>query len=976
MDTWSQGLANNVGLTSPPWADPVLFGSHLHFWPPPRLRASGCPGVWMMEEAPQGSSKPIPAWEETKAPPWKSRQRHLPQQQELCVLQPVCADSPAPPNRPCFLEPDLEEKEALDYIDAFLQVNEQDEAEKLMFLNCVSTLSRAVSAQSPEGNLDAFISKALLVERIKMLIHHEPVNALTGRVRQQAMLTLMELSKVKPPLQGLDQGSLLAVCFSSVFSLPPAETMQGAEADLYTQTLEAMDGMLKALMCKDEKPDLVELQNILEFLLPWTTSNEVHERLRAVERIAWLIRLIAGHHKFKGVEGFRVPGQLVGCLTLCCAEHEQEICRWAVDGLHHLYSFMLRQKCRTLAKDSTEYLQVLRDWQAENTFWFAWFTNASDIAVMFGKYLHPAERTGFILAAIDGMRDDSVHDAVEARHMLHAILGVPIPSLERVSEAVRSMYHNLDSISETLAQQELLRSLLLLGYQYSEEVVTALLGCSLWCDRAAVEMWRTLTSHPKTTGRILRELLKRLQEGPLGQRRDTAQKMAAVTPLAATRALYEIFQEPGCRREVQELYPQLYIALLFQITYTVEPSVQDIAFYWRVCRQENTPTPLSPVRCVVKAMRALLRCAGYGDQVTFIQKQGGWDMLASSDTHHKGVCLLARAMVRNRFQERSWIFHQLMAILDRRDDKRHIPAMAFFIQLLQCPDLGNELEDAILDQMSRQLRDPNTVVRWLALKGLFNLALHPEKVGKLQRLLPDIQERLREADRGVITKAIGVLKLILTSLDRQSASPAAVQVAERLLPLFDNESSKLRMLSIALFKALLGIVTEPYRWWMKEHVLRSLVPLLLLLHDENLSVSQVSWDTLARATLFLRWRRLRVLVQRKDVWPSCDCLLTRYKRRADSFLCQTLPFLEHPQAPVREAAIRFLGLSARQLHHRSRDKLDAICKVLKGLGQDSNSRVRCLAAQTCLILEAVKDQPPSGCSLRTFARRVRTMCAG
>uniref|UniRef100_K7G644 Uncharacterized protein n=1 Tax=Pelodiscus sinensis TaxID=13735 RepID=K7G644_PELSI len=757
-------------------------------------------------------------------------------------------------------------------------------------------------------------------------IHHEPVNALTGRVRQQAMLTLMELSKVKPPLQGLDQGSLLAVCFSSVFSLPPAETMQGAEADLYTQTLEAMDGMLKALMCMPPCPS--SFLSLSQFLLPWTTSNEVHERLRAVERIAWLIRLIAGHHKFKGVEGFRVPGQLVGCLTLCCAEHEQEICRWAVDGLHHLYSFMLRQK-------------FLRDWQAENTFWFAWFTNASDIAVfaprrgdarqlriadeMFGKYLHPAERTGFILAAIDGMRDDSVHDAVEARHMLHAILGVPIPSLERVraeplcewlwargvmgvSEAVRSMYHNLDSISETLAQQELLRSLLLLGYQYSEEVVTALLGCSLWCDRAAVEMWRTLTSHPKTTGRILRELLKRLQEGPLGQRRDTAQKMAAVTPLAATRALYEIFQEPGCRREVQELYPQLYIALLFQITYTVEPSVQDIAFYWRVCRQENTPTPLSPVRCVVKAMRALLRCAGYGDQVTFIQKQGGWDMLASSDTHHKGVCLLARAMVRNRFQERSWIFHQLMAILDRRDDKRHIPAMAFFIQLLQCPDLGNELEDAILDQMSRQLRDPNTVVRWLALKGLFNLALHPEKVGKLQRLLPDIQERLREADRGVITKAIGVLKLILTSLDRQGASSIwCVQTSSVASPELVQESSKLRMLSIALFKALLGIVTEPYRWWMKEHVLRSLVPLLLLLHDENLSMSQVSWDTLARATLFLRWRRLRVLVQRKDVWPSCDCLLTRYKRRADSFLCQTLPFLEHPQALVREAAIRFLG---------------------------------------------------------------------
>ncbi|XP_074833345.1 maestro heat-like repeat-containing protein family member 7 [Carettochelys insculpta] len=918
----------------------------------------------MTEDTPKGSLTPRPAGEETSPSPEERGLRSPP--------EPFRADPPPPPTAPSFMGPDSEEKKALDYIRSFLPGDEQEEAEKLKFLDCVSVLSKAASAGSPEGTLEGLVSKAQLVEKIAVLIHQEPVTSLTGPVRQQALLAITELSKVKPPLRGVEEANLLALCFSSVFSLPPAETVQAQEAALYTPTLKAMDGMLKALVCEDEKPNLGQLQNILEFLLPWTAAKELHGRLRAVERIAWLMRLIAAHHRCKGMEEFRVLGRLVGCLTLCCAEQEQ-IC-WAVDALHHLYSFMLQQKCRTLAKGSAEYLQVLRDWQAENTFWFAWFTNTSDIAVMFGKYLCPAERMDFILTAIDGMSDASIHNTVAAGRMLRAILGVPVPSLERVAEAVQSLHRTLDSISEPLALQELLRALLLLGYQYSEEVVRALLGCSLACDSVAAEMWRTLTSHPKTTGRILRELLNRLQEWSTDQPHDISQQMAALTPLAATQALYEVLQEPACRREVQELYPQFYVALLFQITYTVEPSVHDVAFYWWRCKQQNTPTPLSPIRCVVKAMKALLRCAGYGDQVTFLQKQGGWDMLVSANTHHRGVCLLARAMVRSRLQERAWIFHQLMAILERRDDKRHVPAMAFFIQLLQCPDLGNELEDAVLDQMRRQLRDPNAVVRWLALKGLCNLALHPEKVGKLQRLLPAVQERLHEADRDVVAKAITVLKLILTRVDRQSASSAAVHVAETLLQFFADESSKLRVLSITLFKALLGVVTEPYRWRMKEPVLRSLVPLLLLLHDK-LSVAQECWNTLARAALFLRWRRFRALIQRREMWQSCECLLARYRHRADNFLCQTLPFLENPQAPVREAAVRFLGLTARQLDPRSRDKLDAVCNVLKGLAQDSRSSVRCLATQTILILDTYKNQPAAGCSLRTFAHRIRTMCA-
>ncbi|XP_039378907.1 uncharacterized protein LOC120397272 [Mauremys reevesii] len=155
------------------------------------------------------------------------------------------------------------------------------------------------------------------------------------------MLAIMKLSKMKLPVRILTQPSLLATCFSSIFSLPPAHTMEEVEAALYTKTLKTMDEMLKALVCEDQEPNLLVLQIIL-----------------------------------KEVEEFRVLGQLVGCLTLCCVEQEQEIWQSAVEGLHHLFSFMQLLKSKMLVKHGAEYRQILKDSQTERAFWV---TNISNI---------------------------------------------------------------------------------------------------------------------------------------------------------------------------------------------------------------------------------------------------------------------------------------------------------------------------------------------------------------------------------------------------------------------------------------------------------------------------------------------------------------------------------------------------------------------------------------------------------------------
>lgn len=67
------------------------------------------------------------------------------------------------------------------------------------------------------------------------------------------------------------------------------------------------------------------------------------------------------------------------------------------------------------------------------------------------------------------------------------------------------------------------------GWRGSGQVKSALSLCSV-----AVEMWRVLTSHPKTAGKVLRELLNRLQERPLHPHHDVSQQEAGVAPLAVS----------------------------------------------------------------------------------------------------------------------------------------------------------------------------------------------------------------------------------------------------------------------------------------------------------------------------------------------------------------------------------------------------------------------------------------------------------
>ncbi|XP_064369370.1 maestro heat-like repeat-containing protein family member 7 isoform X2 [Dromaius novaehollandiae] len=930
-------------------------------------------GTWQEEEQEDGppSCTTVTREEEDGGPPESSSQL------EQCVPQPLPTGS-TPPG---------EEEEALARMHAFFRHRGKlmEEAQKLLFLASICTLCRVASTDALVWD-KLFLCKVDLAKTIEVLLQEEPTDHLCTAVRQQAMLTIAAMSKVKLVLEDNQKNSLLHSCFCSVFYLPLTEDMQSLQTSLFSKTLAAMDSMLQMLVLTSPTSALLELQSILQVLLPFTQTKRAAVRERAVGRLAKLSQLLVTSsllkvccHFERSSDGpdlcrrkhFSVLGQLVGCLTLCCAYEDQGTRHGAADALHHLYAFILQRESMQLSQDSPKHLQLQEAWQDANTC-LAPSKSVSEITTTFSKCLQPSERTDIILTAIRGMRSFSAYDTQAAAHMLDVLVTDDASQLEQVPEIVRCVCRSLVSIPEVSARHSLNRALLALTCAYPDEVVMSLLHCSPSCNSAAKAMWRVMVSEAGAAEKVLRELLSVLEDWAPCKTSISDGDHTGILSLAASRVLHAILRQPICPPEVQLFFPQLLLALLFQISFALEMVPEEVAIFWGECQQDWC-APSSPIRCTVEALKALLCSASYESRVLAMERKGAWDMLLTAETHHRGVAVLAREMTKAPRPQRAWIFHQLAALLSREEPSHEIPAMAFLVELLVCADLSGE-DKRVLKLFQRHLQSQSTVMRGLVLRGLLMLCKRPEMARKVQALLPVIMECLQDADRDTCTKALVGLNNMLHLLDDgQRASPITLQLAQKLLPLLDDESSCVRKLSIQLLKDVMEMVVGTARQQMEQQVQRSLLPLFFHLHDQVQSVAQASQEALVEAAKFLKWEQLRYLTETSQTWRIGECLLARNRSRAGEYLCQSLLYLESPQKPLQEAAVRFLGLVGQHLRDQGEEKLQDIYKAFQPLQQRTRSSIRSLVVQTILIQRAPRTKSPSRANRGTLPSRIRSL---
>uniref|UniRef100_A0A8C3B6V9 Uncharacterized protein n=1 Tax=Cairina moschata TaxID=8855 RepID=A0A8C3B6V9_CAIMO len=530
---------------------------------------------------------------------------------------------------------------------------------------------------------------------------------------------------------------------------------------------------------------------------------------------------------------------------------------------------------------------------------------------------------------------------------------------------LRSIYQWLVSNTEQSAQHRLDKSLLQLAEKHPHDVVVTLLRCSPACDRAAVTMWRVMFVSSRTKKTVMVQLCRVLKDWPFHRTSTSDGDNTDVFALAATRVLWELLRPANYPMEAQMSFSLPLMVLLFQIFASSQQTPEEVETFFRECQQEEG-IATSPSRFAVLTLKALLCRIGYDMVVFELGRRNVWETLLHAESHHWAVGRLARAMKSISRRERRRIVLYLEAWLSNNEPRWNVPAMAFLFEMLARKDLRMECVRA-LQLFPRHLRSECTAMRQVVLKGLKMLSRRPYVVKKMEFLLPEIMGILPELEGDVAGNALFVIKRVLKEMTIRTASPTALQLAERLPAFFDSESSSTQLQSIHFFRDVMKLFAAREKEQLKTRVRQGVIPLFFHLHDENQQVAKAAEETLLDAAKFLQRTQLVDLLERKQTWGLGECLLE--DNSLNEHLRQSLPYLQSPQEPLRLEAVRFIGLIARRVRDW-REELPIIYDAIQGMTDDVSSSVSSLATQTLFIIRAAVRLPHTVPGLRGLSYRL------
>ncbi|XP_039237221.1 maestro heat-like repeat-containing protein family member 6 [Pipra filicauda] len=540
---------------------------------------------------------------------------------------------------------------------------------------------------------------------------------------------------------------------------------------------------------------------------------------------------------------------------------------------------------------------------------------------------------------------------------------------ERVASAqvpalVRSIHSWLTS--NVSAGHVLDKTLLALTEAHPVDVAITLLRCAPSCDRAAATMWRTIASSGRTLQKVLPTLLGVMEDWPWYYTRTSDGDNTDVFALAATLALWMIVQEPQCPGPLMDYSPHLLVDLLFQVFVSTEQTSEEVDTFWRGC-QEQHDLPTDPNRFAVLTMKALLCCLHCEDVVNSVEDNRGWARLLNARSRHYTVTLLAREKRHVSRPLCSRITLHLLELLSREEPCWDLPAMAFLVEVLDCLDT-RECGDRVLEMLSRNSESTNTKRRQLALRVLVALSQDPVTAKSIWSLNERLVQLLGDADRDVVWMTLSVFKNMLwsslwtqrykrvRSKDPLISTPTGLQWAEALQPLFDHDDSSVRESSMGLFTRVIKLIEREGKRPLKPLVCLSLLPLYFHRHDEKVVVKRASRKALLDVTRFLKRRDLGRLVNTEEPWSFGKCLLKKDRSRVAKYMHQALPYLRSPQQPLREAAIKFMGIAGGYLRGQPKE-LQLIIDALQAIPDDRSPAVSNLVLQIINFVTNLQTAP-------------------
>ncbi|XP_077180159.1 maestro heat-like repeat-containing protein family member 2B isoform X2 [Paroedura picta] len=735
---------------------------------------------------------------------------------------------------------------------------------KLAFIQSMTDIGHALHETQDSQGFQLTCKKELLSVMLDF-IREEPLDSLSTPIRPKAILALGGLSKLKPCLSLEDNRDLLDQSIKSLFPLPPLEQLKGemgkdseSTKGLYDCSMEALGELMKAML--EEQPTSELVDEMFQLIDPWFTETE-GSRERALQASFQL--LAAFQESIRSGEDFLQFGSLVALLAPYTCDSSSQCRQWAGQCITCLLHIQARSG--VTAEEEQEMFSACQDLQSELP--SVLFKASARMAKVVSAYFPPDQALDFIEDILEDLVSGNEMCAAAAGHWLLTILKECGGAMEaQVSKILDVFYTHLPTIKEESLRQVLVDAILLVAQFHLDAVFSSLLGRRLPMDSETGELWRSLGRDLFLAALILRRLAATVMQPSISETAsamssDGTSVFANEEPLKATCAIYEVMSALPTEKTLRDLFPELFCALLQQVSKTLGQKMPSYEGRRRLFRREQHLSEGNPCRLSVISLKTLLLRLTSEPSLADTGGVSMWVLLRDPSTHQEGVCLLTSHLVQRGLLDKEIIEH-VLAWMNSGSEKLRLTSMAFFVEAIRHPALSErEQLQTIFPILVERAGDHHPSIRQMAVRGLGNILLvAPDKVkGEKKNIMKILLGALD--DTQVVRESLQVLAVVLLHLKQKDVSSFFKNITKRTLSYLDDDNPDLRCASLRLFGVLATLAKPRFQGFFADQVRKNLVPLLIHQQDPSPQASEACRIAFLKLVPFLPKRKLRACLE-------------------------------------------------------------------------------------------------------------------
>ncbi|KAM6224365.1 maestro heat-like repeat-containing protein family member 2B [Rhynchocyon petersi] len=722
-----------------------------------------------------------------------------------------------------------------------MSVMNKDMDLQMSFTRSITEIGIAIQEAQEQGF--TFSYKERLLGYMLDFIRDEPLDSLATPVRWKALIAIRYLSKLKPQLSLKDNLSILEENIRRLLPLPPLEKLKNeGQTDkdkehikfLYERSMDALGKLLKTMIWDNTTEEAC--QEMFNLLRMWLVSQKQWERERAFQIMAKVLE-----NDVQAPENFKI-GSLLGLLAPHSCDTLPTIRQAAASATVGLF-------CIKGIHLDMERLQGMQEGLECDDFQVQ-IKISSKIAKIVSKYIPSEEIKMFLEETLDGLETlNPPCTKACGLWMITALKEQGAVLEEQLLEILNTIYHHMPVLRQKEDSfQYMLEAVSQIASFHMDAVVDNILQKPLPFDRDAKTLWKALAENPASSGKLLRALIDKLE--------NELEDDTVTTPaLSVACAIHEVV---STGISVSRLYPELFTLLLKLISCTLGQNIPTTILSWRRQVMQEGQLQVIPDPCRLSTIT--LKCVQTQAMKEGLAKESDegdnlWSLLSSLETHHIGVCALARSMAVWQHGVILDIMDNLLLSLTSPSENYRITGTAFFSELMKESILwkhGNLRDVLIL--MDQSAWDSNATLRQMAIRGLGNTALGaPHKVKKHKQIMLEsiIRGLYHLARTEVVCESLKALKKILELLTDRDVSFYFKEIVLQTRTFFEDEQDDVRLTAICLFENMASLTGRRWKMFFTEEIKKSLVSFLLHLWDPNPKIGGACHDALIACIPFL-----------------------------------------------------------------------------------------------------------------------------